>query len=252
MNVSMHELMVWAVLLAAPVTLLFLWFRPAPYGRHSSRPLPGPTLSNRTGWVVMELPAVAVFLLVYLQGDSAARMAPLIFLAMWQIHYVNRTFVFPFRTRTEDKRIAVAVVASGVLFNSANAYINARYISHLGEYDPQWLSDPRFLAGAAIFFCGMTLNLHSDHVLLNLRQPGDSGYTIPNRGAFRLVSSPNYLGEMIEWAGWALATWSLAGLAFCVFTIANLLPRAHANHQWYKERFPDYPTDRRALIPGIF
>ena len=159
--------------------------------------------------------------------------------------------MFPFRTRTEGKKMPLVVIASGLLFNTANAYINARFISHIGQYDPQWLSDPRFLAGVAIFATGMALNLHSDNVLLKLRKPGETGYAVPDRGAFRFVSCPNYLGEIIEWTGWALATWSMAGLAFCVFTVANLLPRALANHQWYKERFPAYPAGRKALIPGI-
>jgi protein-S-isoprenylcysteine O-methyltransferase Ste14 len=68
---------------------------------------------------------------------------------------------------------------------------------------------------------------------------------------YRWVSCPNYFGEMLEWIGWAIATWSLAGSAFAIFTIANLLPRALANHRWYQTEFPDYPSDRRAVIPGL-
>ena len=52
--------------------------------------------------------------------------------------------------------------------------------------------------------------------------------------------------------GWALATWSLPGLAFAVWTVANLVPRARANHRWYRGRFPDYPKERRALVPGVW
>ena len=28
--------------------------------------------------------------------------------------------------------------------------------------------------------------------------------------------------------------------------------RAGSNHRWYRKTFPDYPTNRRALIPGIY
>jgi hypothetical protein len=56
---------------------------------------------------------------------------------------------------------------------------------------------------------------------------------------------------MVQWAGWALATWSLAGLAFAVYTGANLAPRALAHHAWYRQRFPDYPARRRALVPFV-
>lgn len=87
--------------------------------------------------------------------------------------------------------------------------------------------------------------------LLALRRRGTTGYSIPRGGAFRYVSCPNYLGEMLEWGGWALATWSPAGLAFFVYTIANLAPRALGNHRWYREKFEDYPEERKALIPGV-
>ena len=98
----------------------------------------------------------------------------------------------------------------------------------------------------------MFLNIHADNVLLSLRKPGETEYGVPNRGAFRFISCPNYLGEILEWTGWAVATWSLGGLAFCVFTAANLIPRARSNHRWYRENFSDYPPNRRALIPGVF
>jgi protein-S-isoprenylcysteine O-methyltransferase Ste14 len=68
---------------------------------------------------------------------------------------------------------------------------------------------------------------------------------------FEHVSCPNYLGEIVEWTGWALAAWSLAGLSFAFWTIANLAPRALAHHRWYRERFPEYPPFRRAIVPWV-
>ena len=58
-------------------------------------------------------------------------------------------------------------------------------------------------------------------MLFRLRSLGETGYKIPRGGLYERVSCPNYLGEMLEWIGWALAAWSLAGLAFAVFTIAK-------------------------------
>ena len=45
--------------------------------------------------------------------------------------------------------------------------------------------------------------------------------------------------------------WTWAGAAFAFFTTANLLPRALAHHRWYHEKFPDYPRERKAIVPGL-
>jgi hypothetical protein len=53
------------------------------------------------------------------------------------------------------------------------------------------------------------------------------------------------------WTGFAIAAWSLPAVAFVIYTIANLAPRAVANHRWYHDKFPNYPAERRALIPFV-
>ena len=248
---ALHSALVWAVFALAIVTFASLLRLKAPYGRHYPGTGWGPEISNRTGWIVMELPATVAFACVYALGNASAEPVPLILLGMWQCHYLNRNFIYPLRIRGGNRGMPMLVAASGLAFNLVNAYVNARFISHLGEYGVAWLADPRFLAGLTLFLSGLALNVHSDNILLRLRKPGGSGYSIPRGGAFRYVSCPNYLGELLEWAGWALATWSLAGLAFFAYAVANLLPRALSHHRWYRERFEDYPARRRALIPGV-
>lgn len=248
---GIHSALVRAVIVLAALTFISLLRFTAPYGRHYPGRGWGPEVSNRTGWIVMELPATLLFAFIYALGDAARETVPLALLALWQCHYLNRTFIYPFRARTAGKTMPLAVALSGFAFNVLNAYINARFISHIGEYGPGWLADPRFLAGAALFFAGLALNLHSDNILLDLRKRGGTDYSIPRGGAFRYVSCPNYLGEILEWGGWALAAWSPAGLAFFLYAAANLAPRARSHHRWYRERFDDYPAERKALIPGV-
>ncbi|MYA11254.1 MAG: DUF1295 domain-containing protein [Gemmatimonadetes bacterium] len=248
---GIHSALVRAVVVLAALTFISLLRFTAPYGRHYPGRGWGPEVSNRTGWIVMELPATLLFAVIYALGDAARDTVPLALLALWQCHYLNRTFIYPFRTRSAGKTMPLAVALSGFAFNVLNAYINARFISHIGEYGPEWLADPRFLAGAVLFFAGFTLNLRSDNILLALRKDGGAEYSVPRGGAFRYVSCPNYLGEILEWGGWALAAWSPAGLAFFLYAVANLAPRALSHHRWYRERFDDYPAERKALIPGV-
>ena len=201
----------------------------------------------------MELPSVVLFAWVYLHGVGIDRLASIVLFGMWELHYVQRTFMYPVLMRLGNARMPISIVAMGWVFNVINASLNSIALTHLPPgYANEWITDPRFLVGGIIFFLGFMINLQSDHILRNLRKPGETGYKIPHGGLFSLVTSPNYFGEILEWCGWALATWSLAGVAFAVFTFSNLAPRAWAHHQWYRTKFPNYPRNRKALIPRVF
>ena len=245
---SPYRWFVYLEIALAVVTFIALCFVVAPYGRHG-RSGWGPTVPARVGWMIMESPASLLFLLFYLFGEHRAELVPLLFLLLWQVHYVQRVFVYPLLMRAGG-RMPVSVMAMAIAFNVLNTWVNARWISEYGSYPTSWLADPRFLVGVAVFVAGFVLNLGSDRILRRLRAPGGS-YRIPYGGGYRFVSSPNYLGEIIEWTGWAIATWSLAGFSFALYTFANLAPRAMANHRWYRETFDDYPPDRKALIPFV-
>lgn len=243
----------WAVrteIALAVLTAAVLLFVAAPYGRYERKGW-GPTLPAALGWFLMELPAVVLFVAFFVSGDHRFELVPLVLLGLWQIHYLNRTFGFPMRMRASGRRMPAVITLLGIGFNTLNAYVNARWIGHLGSYGIAWLTDPRFLAGTALFLTGWLGNLQSDAILRNLRKPGETGYTIPRGSLFRWVSAPNYLCEIVEWTGWAIATWSTAGLAFAVYAAANLVPRALRHHAWYRERFADYPPERKALIPYL-
>jgi len=228
----------------------FLLFISAPYGRHR-RGGWDPQINGRAGWILMEFPAVAVFAFLFFAGINSKSPAAVVFLALWEFHYLYRAFLFPALMRGSSV-MPVVIVLMGILFNVLNAYINARSLfTFSGGYPASWLLDPRFLVGSIIFLAGFSIHFTSDRILRNLRKPGETGYKIPAGGLFRFISCPNYFGELIQWLGWAVATWSLAGLVFFLWTFANLFPRALSHHRWYKARFPDFPRARRAIIPFI-
>lgn len=246
-----HTIAAWVEIGLGVVTFLSLLFVVAPYGRHT-RAGWGPSMSQRLGWVVMESPAFFGFLAIFLLGEHAAEPAPIALAAMWLLHYAQRTFVFPARIRAKDKRTPVAVVAMAFVYNILNAIVCAPSASAFDAKGADWLVDPRFLVGSTLFLLGFIGNVVSDEQLRRLRPPGDTTYRIPRGGLFELVSAPNYLSEILEWCGWAIASWSLGGLAFAIYTFANLAPRARSNHAWYRSQFPDYPARRRALIPFVW
>jgi 3-oxo-5-alpha-steroid 4-dehydrogenase 1 len=230
------------------ITAAYLSFATAPYGRHARKGY-GWSVSNGLGWVLMEAPAALVPLLLTLVSDRRTILS-WVFLAIWELHYLYRAFVYPLRIRGRGASMPVLVVLAGACFNVINGYLNFRYLAVFGpSYEAAWLIDPRFVGGCLLFVGGLSINRQADRILLGLRQPGETGYKIPTGGLYDYISCPNYFGEMVQWAGWALLTWSLPGLFFALFTAANLLPRALAHHRDYRRRFPQYPPERRAVFP---
>ena len=250
---QIYPIVLWGFMGVAVITFISLFFITAPYGRHAKKGW-GPLLPNKAAWVIMEAPASLLFLLYFLISEKDITITLVVLQVIWQIHYFHRSFIFPFRLRSNES-VAVSIIVFGMIFNSLNTYIQGRWVysfSPAGAYSAEWLTDPRFIIGVLIFAAGFVINKHSDAITRKLWDPQNPGYKTPYGGMFRFVSSPNYLGEIITWIGWAVMTWSLAGLFFVVWTAANLVPRARANHKWYHEKFPDYPKERKVLIPYIY
>lgn len=236
--------------LLCPLVLLSLLWVTAPYGRHN-KPGWGPNLPNRMAWVLMELPALLVITLLVLESPVASSPQAWVPLCFWLLHYSYRSFVFPVLMKPSHNTFPVLLVLFAIAFNSLNGYNNAAALIENGTRNTPLFS-LHFVIGATVFVAGFVLHVQSDHIIRSLRKPGETAYRIPRGKMFRWVSNPHYLGEIIQWVGWALMTWSLAGVAFALFTFCNLAPRAISNHRWYQEQFADYPAERRILIPGLY
>lgn len=230
----------------ALVTAIYVCFVAAPYGRHTRKGY-GPTLPNALSWVLMEAPS-AILPIVWVAIGGRFDPVTLVFLAVWEAHYLQRAFVYPWLIRGRGARVPLLVPLSGASFNVLNTYLNFRFTP---QRDVAWLTDLRFLLGLAIFVAGYLINRQADRTLRTLRAPGETGYKIPRGGFYRWISCPNYFGELVEWCGWALLTWTRPGLFFALFTAANLVPRAVSHHRDYQRRFPDYPSERRAVLPYV-
>ena len=227
----------------------------AAYGMTYS-PKWGPSLNNKLGWVLMEAPAFIIMGLIWALSPRAGEVAPCIMAGLFELHYFQRSFIFPFLMRGKS-RMPFAIMLMGVIFNSINAYMIGGWLFHVAPanyYTIAWLYSPQFIIGTIIFFAGMAINIHSDHVIRSLRAPGDTRHYIPKRGLYRYVAGANYFGELTEWIGFAILTWSAAGAVFALWTFANLAPRAKSLSAKYADRFGDEFTSLRLryIIPFIY
>ncbi|XP_027706090.1 3-oxo-5-alpha-steroid 4-dehydrogenase 2 [Vombatus ursinus] len=221
---------------------------PSRYGKHL---LPLATqLPARIAWFLQELPSFVVPAgLLAWQGPLFSRPGTLL-LGLFCGHYFHRTFIYAFLTRGRPFPLEMFIHA--LIFCTLNGFFQGYYLIYCAEYPDEWFTDVRFTSGILLFFLGMAINIHSDYLLRQLRKPGEISYKIPQGGLFTYISGANYFGEIVEWIGYAMATWSFPGLAFAFFSLCFLGKRAYQSHRFYLTKFQDYPKSRKALIPFIF
>ena len=229
------------------ITFIYLMYskKKAPYGRHIKKNR-GILIDNSLGWFIMELPGLIIMPVLSLQNDNNPFV--LLIALIWFLHYFNRSIIFPIRINTKKKRVPISIVLSAFTFNTVNGLFNGYNVqlnvsaTHIFEFN--------IVLGALIFFIGMIINVTSDNKLISLRKE-KMGYKIPNGKLFKYVSCPNYLGEIIEWFGFFILVPSLASLSFLLWTSFNLIPRSINHHKWYRNKFKNYPKNRKAIIPFI-
>ncbi|MBR6310573.1 MAG: DUF1295 domain-containing protein [Paludibacteraceae bacterium] len=233
------EMLLWLMTAMAVVVFVSLYFVDAGYGKMIS-PKWGWAVNNKVAWVLMEAPVFFVMLYFWLTADDMWAVAPLVMFLLFELHYFQRSFVFPFLLKGKSK-MPVAIMTMGIIFNCINGYIQGMWIFRLSGnmYTAEWLTSPQFIIGAVIFFVGLAINWHSDYVIRHLRKPGDTRHYLPQKGMYRYVTSANYFGEIVEWTGFAVLTWSFAGLVFLIWTCANLVPRANSIYHKYENEFAD-------------
>ena len=228
-------------LIVFPINLIYK----APYGKHSTKKW-GKSIDNKTGWILMELPALLTCPLIYFAIVEEINLS-IGFIILWITHYFNRTIIYPLRIKTKGKKIPIAIVASAFSFNMVNGILNGYFLT-LVELES--ISHIYLILGLIIFIIGIYINISSDNILIKLRT-NQKGYVIPKGKLFNYVSCPNFLGEIIEWLGFAIMTLNPGSLSFLIWTICNLIPRSKAHHKWYQENFKNYPKKRKAVIPYL-
>ena len=217
----------------------------APYGKHSTKKW-GKSIDNKTGWILMELPALLTCPLIYFVIVEEINLT-ILFIILWITHYFNRTIIYPLRIKTKGKKIPIVIVASAFFFNMVNGVFNGYFLT-LVQFES--ISHMYLILGLIIFIIGLYINVSSDNILIKLRTK-QKGYVIPKGKLFNYVSCPNFFGEIIEWLGFAIMTLNPGSLSFLIWTICNLIPRSKAHHKWYQENFKNYPKKRKAVIPYL-
>ena len=255
--ITLYQFNIFLIIMACVAVVVFvsLFFVDAGYGKFYDKKW-GPAINNKVGWVLMEAPVFIAMLVLWLCSDRRDDLVRMAFLFLFELHYIQRSFVFPFRLRGKSV-MPLSIIVMGVTFNVLNALMQGGWIFYLSPddyYGREWLTTPKFIAGFMVFIIGMYINIQSDDIIRNLRKEGDSRHYLPKDGMFRYVTSANYFGELVEWIGFAILTWSWSGAVFALWTFANLAPRASRIYDRYKQEFGNQLNTKKTkrMIPFVW
>lgn len=256
MNQEYFQLLLWIMGVVAFFVFIALYFVKAGYGMFRTSSW-GFSINNKLAWMLMEAPVFIIMFWLWGKSGAGFSLPVYFFFLLFQLHYLQRAFIFPFMLKG-NSRMPVAIMSMGILFNVLNGIMQAGglfYFAPEGLYSAgiEYLLKPHAIIGIFLFFLGMGINLHSDHVIRHLRKPGDTKHYLPAGGMYRYVTSANYFGELVEWIGFAILTSSTAAWVFVWWTFANLVPRANAIYHRYREEFgAEAVGKRKRIIPFIY
>ena len=254
MGADTYFMTMWAMAVRAAFVFIALYFVKAGYGIFRTKQW-GISINNKAAWVMMEAPVFIVMLYMWASNGASTALPSFLAFLLFELHYFQRSFIFPMLMKGKS-RMPIAIMLMGITFNVINGLLIG---TSLFVFPPSlfnegiaYLAHPTAILGIAIFFVGMAINLHSDHVIRHLRQPGDTRHYLPQKGFYRYVTSANYFGELVEWTGFALLCSTPAAWLFVVWTAANLIPRAAAIHRHYREEFGEAVGTRKRVIPFVY
>jgi 3-oxo-5-alpha-steroid 4-dehydrogenase 1 len=259
MIVSAFYIYLWVMIGIAVIVFITLNFVEAGYGMLIS-PKWGRTINNKLAWFLMEFPIFIAMIFIWASSPHRYEIVPVVFLLLFQAHYLQRVFVFPFLIKGKSK-MPILIVLMGMSFNILNSMMQGywfffeAYNVNPNAYPVEWLWSPQFIIGTILFICGYSINLYSDHIIRHLRKSDqDTKHYLPEGGMFNYVTSANYFGELMEWLGFAILTWSISGLVFFIWTFANLVPRAKSIYKRYQKEYPIQIKERKLkrIFPFIY
>ena len=255
-----YDYFLLAMIILAVGVFIGLQFLSAPYGMTFNDSWSGSIRSN-IGWMIMEVPVFIFMFLIYLFAMAfnikPFNIVTFTIFVLFQAHYLQRAFIFPVLMKGTSK-MSNLIVILGFFFNTFNAVMQGGWLflfSPADYYPVSWFWSPQFIIGTILFFTGMVINIQSDRIIRNLRHDDkDNNYYLPTGFLFDKINSANYFGEIIEWIGFAILSWSFAGVVFVLWVLANIVPRSKRVYENYTQFWGDdfKKLKRYKLFPFIY
>ncbi|XP_050075162.1 polyprenol reductase [Anopheles maculipalpis] len=108
-----------------------------------------------------------------------------------------------------------------------------------------------------VFYYAWYHQYRSNVILANLRKDKtgkvvSQKHSLPRGDYFEVISSPHMFFEIVMYAVLFAVLYRNSSMVYVMLWVAsNQLLNSWLTHQWYVENFPNYPKQRKALIPYV-
>ena len=174
----------------------------------------------------------------------------------WTIHYVKRLLETLFVHRFSHSTMPIMNLFKNCSYYWGFAFYIGYYVNH-PLYTEPFLGRLQVYSSLMAFLLFEFGNLSIHLALRNLRPEGTHERKIPMPTSnpftllFNWVSCPNYAYEWYSWAAFTVMTQCLPAGLFTAAGFFQMAVWALAKHRNYKKEFPNYPRNRKAIVPFI-
>lgn len=202
-------------------------------------------MNPRLGMFLIYFPATIVPLIFAAPYFRHMTLVQGIVLAMPVLHFLKRSLESLFLHKYSGPiDLFSVIVISGFysLISGSIAYFNGISFAAF---------DALFVVGVVLYLVGEIGNFIHHAILVKLRG-NTNEYIIPSGGLFDQVVCAHYFFEIIAWIGVIFASRHLIALITVVGMSEYLFARSIKTLHWYRQRFENFPKERKALIPFVF
>jgi very-long-chain enoyl-CoA reductase len=216
-------------------------FLPMRYSKFST----GKGVPSRLGMFILYFLPVVLATICALPYFATATPIQWIVFGAVVFHFGKRTlevlFVHKYSGTMQPLTLGI-IIAAYSLMGGLISWLNVEAIAKM---------DALFYLGIMFFILGEAGNFYHHKLLAELRKK-EQGYYIPRGGWFEHATCPHYFFELLTWLGLVLVSRHFFTVLVFVAMLGYLTARSIKTRQWYRSRFPEYPKDRKFMIPFIF
>ncbi len=236
------------IIFYSSLTLIVLAYGPLEYFGQSmmaySKFRPTSGIPTRLGMFILYFTPLIALLIAALPYISNPTTVQLFVFGAVFIQFAKRVLEVLFLQKYSGP---IGILTTAII---AGFYSLAAFLIGYTNRRPMQAMDIWSYIGIGVFFIGIIGNFIHHKILVDLRK-STLDYIIPSGGLFNLIICPHYLFELVTWFGIALLSRHFGAFLILAGFTLYLTARSLRTLKWYRERFSDFPSDRKALIPFI-